>query len=314
MKKTNLLLAETLKGFAPISLDQLNATVALMERMETKYIIHGSELKSILQEIKDDFFVLTINGKSIFDYDNVYMDTKDYMFYYQHENKQDKRAKIRTRHYVDSSLGYFEFKQREWKVIRKFRYECGPDNTGKMTNESMSFYYGVYQSLYGDAPDHIIFPAVRNSYKRFTLCSKKNDERLTIDFDIELWDARNPEAKPVKLQNLVIIESKSNSNTCKSREILKSRGIEDASGCSKYCLGLYYHHLVNSRNTFKDAISTIEAIRKAKDRESYKTEKTLNKMTPIAMGASTTSASATHPTAPVSTPTDSSTDTWSQTA
>lgn len=293
MKKTNSLLAETLKGFAPISLDQLNATVALLERIDTKYIIHGSELKSILQEIKDDFFVLTIKGKSIFDYDNVYMDTKDYMFYYQHEHKQAKRTKIRTRHYVDSDLGYFEFKQKEGKLTRKFRYECGPTNTGKMTNESMSFYYGVYQSLYGDAPDHIVFPAIRNTYKRFTLCSKKNDERLTIDFDIELYDARNPENKPVKLQNLVIIESKSNADECKSHEVLKSHGIESASGCSKYCLGMYYHHLATTRESFKETISTIEAIKKAKDRESYKTEKTLNKMANIPQNNTDTSAAST---------------------
>lgn len=278
MKKTNVLLAEILKWFAPISLDQLNATVELLERVDTKYIIHGSELKSILQEIQDDFFVLTIKGKSIFDYDNVYMDTKDYMFYYQHENKLPKRSKVRTRHYIDSDLWYFEFKQKEGKITRKFRYECGPQNVAKMTNESLSFYYGVSQSLYGDVPDHIIFPAIRNNYKRFTLCSKKNDERLTIDFDIELYDARNPDSIPVKLLNLVIIESKSQSQTCKSHDILRAHGIDKASWCSKYCLGMYYHNLTNSRTSFKETIATVEAIRKAKDRESYKTEKTLNKM------------------------------------
>ena len=33
-----------------------------------------------------------------------------------------------------------------------------------------------------------IKPKLRTLYKRITLCSKKNDERITIDFDVKLQD------------------------------------------------------------------------------------------------------------------------------
>ncbi|MDR2640553.1 MAG: hypothetical protein LBC61_04500 [Candidatus Peribacteria bacterium] len=38
------------------------------------------------------------------------MDTNDYLFYNQHQNKLNSRVKVRTRFYVDSNLALFEFK------------------------------------------------------------------------------------------------------------------------------------------------------------------------------------------------------------
>jgi hypothetical protein len=36
-----------------------------------------------------------------------------------------------------------------------------------------------------------IFPSIETKYNRLTFCSKKNDERLTVDFNIALSDIRN---------------------------------------------------------------------------------------------------------------------------
>ncbi len=41
---TNQLLLNVLKDFAPISLDQLNATMSLMERIDKKYIVSLKDL------------------------------------------------------------------------------------------------------------------------------------------------------------------------------------------------------------------------------------------------------------------------------
>jgi hypothetical protein len=51
------------------------------------------------------------------------MDTDDYVFQMQHQAKEKSRTKVRTRLYVDSDLSFFEYKQRQKKVTRKFRYE-----------------------------------------------------------------------------------------------------------------------------------------------------------------------------------------------
>jgi len=60
----------------------------------------------------EDFSILEINGRKIFSYDNIYMDTKDYLFYKQHQEKKKTRTKVRTRYYVNSNLAFFEFKQK----------------------------------------------------------------------------------------------------------------------------------------------------------------------------------------------------------
>jgi hypothetical protein len=45
----------------------------------------------------------------------------------------------------------------------------------------MSFY---------DSKPYDITPSLKTHYKRLTLCSKDNSERVTIDFDVELKDIR----------------------------------------------------------------------------------------------------------------------------
>jgi len=77
---------------------------------------------------------------------------------------------------------------------------------------------------------------MKTKYNRLTLVSTTGEERLTIDFNISVKDLRNEKARDIKLENLVIIESKSLSDNCKSCEIIKSHGVERAGSCSKYSL------------------------------------------------------------------------------
>jgi hypothetical protein len=41
------------------------------------------------------------------------MDSEDYNFYNQHQNKDKSRTKIRTRLYKDSDMAFFEYKQNQ---------------------------------------------------------------------------------------------------------------------------------------------------------------------------------------------------------
>ena len=258
-------LFETLSGFAPISLEQLNSTVEFLDRIDVKYLVHISELPSIIAEMKERFYLLTIKDRSIFSYDNVYMDTKDLMFYNQHEAGSADRTKVRTRLYTDSDLAFVEYKQKVGKTIRKFRYQSEPKDHGKMTMESARYVEGIYHSLYNESLKQLLFPALHNNYQRCTLCSKNNDERVTIDFNIEFSNSRATDEEGKKmhsLDNLVIIESKSTNTSCFSHEVMAKHGCKPATGCSKYCLGLYYLGQVDSWNSFQESIDTIEAIKK----------------------------------------------------
>jgi hypothetical protein len=129
-----------LKAFSPISLSELNVQASFLDRIDTKYIMNEEEFEKILADLEDKFYLLEINGKSIFEYSSIYMDSENYDFYYQHQNKQNPRTKVRTRLYVESNIAFFEFKQKDTKVTRKFRYQFDPNEHGKMGQEATKFF------------------------------------------------------------------------------------------------------------------------------------------------------------------------------
>lgn len=251
-------LTHVLKQFSPISLDQLNSTMSLMERIDKKYILTMPQLDEMMDRLKDDYYVLTIKDISLFSYDNVYMDTEDYLLYYQHEYKDATRMKVRTRHYVDSSLGFLEVKHKDGNVTRKFRYQIPVEETQSMTSDAQEYYARIGESFDGEFVRKNLSPAIATRYQRITLCSKKNDERITIDLDISVKDMRDAKATRHHLPSFAIVESKSNNLECASHTILKAMGIAEAKGCSKYCLGVYYVGKAKTHDSFIDTITVIE--------------------------------------------------------
>lgn len=277
---TNFL--STLNDFSAINLDQLNASASFLDRIDRKFLLTQKQLEFILEDFDDSFFILDIAGKKIFSYDNVYMDTDAYKFYNDHQNKEKSRVKVRTRLYKDSDLSFFEFKQKQKWVTRKFRYEIPTSEHWIMTKESKWFYKWVYMSFYSEKAEKIS-PAIRTSYSRMTLVSKDSSERLTIDFNIKCKNLRkNTSEKPlswvlnpsqeqetnvdeIDLTNLVIVESKSMSKKCRSVDIIKSHWIKQAKSCSKYSLWVVYSGLVEKFSTFKKTIEEIKRIREELD-------------------------------------------------
>jgi len=248
-------------NFEKITLDELNQTSSYLKRIDRKFLVTASQLKEILKDVTKDFKVLEIAGKRIFSYDNVYMDTDDYLFYNQHQNRFNKRTKIRTRLYVDSDLAFFEFKQKENWVTQKYRYSFPIEEHGTMTKGKKRFYEGVWQAMYDWEKAPAITPAIRTKYKRITLVSKDGSERLTIDFSIKTENLRNQWQNEIDLKNLVIIESKTLNDSCKSIEIIKKHGIKQAHSCSKYSLWVIYSGLAEKYDTFKDTMEEIKNIR-----------------------------------------------------
>lgn len=253
-------LQNTLKVFAPISLTQLNASVSFLERIDTKYLVHVKELPKIIKELEKDYYVLNIKDLRMFNYDNVYMDSKDLAFYYAHERGDSVRVKVRTRNYTDSNLCFFEYKHKEGKVIRKFRYQEDPALHGGMDDEATFFFNSVYGSLMEGATKIEIMPMMKTTYKRFTLCSRFGDERLTIDLDLSFEDPNNPNGPRIELPHLAIIESKAGTDKSRSAKLMQKFDVKRASGCSKYCLGLIYLKKVTARSKFKDTIKRIEEL------------------------------------------------------
>ena len=250
-----------LVDFSSINLTELNATASFLKRIDRKYLITEKQLKGILNDLKSDFNVLEIDSKRIFSYDNIYMDTGDYHFYNQHQNKEKSRTKIRTRHYTDSNLAFFEYKQKEAWVTKKFRYQFPADEHGEMTKWKRRFFEWVWQSMYYGVKAPKISASIKTEYNRLTLVGKTWEERLTIDFNIKTTDLRKKNAKSICLKNLVIIESKSMSNSCFSAIIMKKHNIAQAKSCSKYSLWVVYSWLTEKWSTFKQTMKKIKQIR-----------------------------------------------------
>lgn len=255
-----LALKNKLFSFPSINLSELNAQASYLKRKDKKYLMTEKQLLKILNNLPKSYQVLDIDNKRIFSYDNVYMDTVDYMFYNQHENKEPQRTKVRTRLYEDSKLAFFEYKQKEAGITKKYRYEFPFLEHGTMTRGKKRFFDGVYQSNYGESAP-IIYPAIRTRYNRMTLVAKTGEERLTIDFNIRVQDVRNHKSKEKNLKNLVIVESKSLSEKCRSSKIMKKHGFKKANGCSKYSLGVVYSGLAKKWDTFAETLEKIKEIR-----------------------------------------------------
>ena len=250
-----------LQDFWTISLTELNASSSFLKRIDRKFLLNWKQFSEVLGDLKDDFKVLEIKGQKVFSYDNVYMDTEDYLFYNQHQEKKTSRTKIRTRYYVDSNLAFFEYKQKINWITSKYRYEFPSEEHGFMTKGKKRFFEWVWQSMYEGKKAPQIIPSIRTKYKRITLVSKDASERLTIDFDIRTLNLRDKKASEVNLKNLVIIESKSLSKNCNSCKLIQNHGFKKAKSCSKYSLWVVYSGLAKKYDTFKETIEQIKEIR-----------------------------------------------------
>jgi len=250
-----------LQNFSTLSLTELNAKASFLKRIDKKYLLNWKQFSDVLDDLKKDFQVLEIKWQKIFSYDNVYMDTEDYMFYNQHQNKEKNRTKIRTRYYVDSNLAFFEFKQKNDWITSKYRYEFPSEEHGFMTRGKKRFFEWVWQSTYNGEKAPKITPSIKTTYKRITLVNKDGSERLTIDFDIRTLDLRWENTSEVNLKNLVIIESKSLNKKCGSCKIMTKHNIKKAKSCSKYSLWVVYSWLAKKFDTFKETIKQIKEIR-----------------------------------------------------
>lgn len=249
-----------LNSFAPISLSALNADASFLDRVDVKYIMSEQEFDDVLTELQNNFYILNINWKSIFEYSSIYMDTEKYDFYFEHQNKSKPRSKIRTRKYMDSNITFFEYKQKAENVTRKFRFQFeNAEEHGKMWEEAVKFYKETYKSLYEKEAEDIT-PSLETKYNRITFCSKKNDERVTVDFWVILKDLRNPEKKDIHLNNLVILESKSSGKHGTSYKFMEKLWIRRSPTCSKYALWLAYHNTVKEYSTFEKTMKEIDKI------------------------------------------------------
>ena len=242
-------LKEQLEIFAPIDLKQMDR-VKLLRRSDTKYLISKKKVSDLLSSLAQDYFILEIDGNRIASYHTAYLDTPDKMYYKHHHQGRNKRHKVRFRTYVESCLSFLEVKLKDKGKTNKKRI------TSTQTN-SFDEAQKAFLSEWITEDIEQLSTSLENTFQRVTLVHKREQERVTIDFNVNFV----LENQTIPLANQVIIEikqSRVNRNSVISK-LLRSKLIRPLR-LSKYCIGCILMDDGLKYNRFKSKILKINQI------------------------------------------------------
>lgn len=248
----------TLADFHPTTLEDLNS-IKLLKRYDTKFIFHRNQLKPVIDYLSRDFKILEIENNRSFDYETLYYDTDDYLFYHQHHNRKLNRYKFRCRRYRQSDQCYFEvkFKNNRRKTFKsRLPLKNGSIHSG-LSEESIVF--AKERMTIGDCRilDRIA-PKLKVEYNRITFAKHSDKERLTIDTDLTYID-RN--SNRVRIDNLIIAELKSERVSLNAELYRHLKGLRIFPATfSKYCMGIAMTEQNVKRNRFKKKLLKLKRI------------------------------------------------------
>ena len=242
-------LNKQLKSFAPINLKQMDR-VKLLRRTDTKYLISKKRVSDLLSFLVQDYFILEIDGNRIASYHTAYLDTSEKTYYKHHHQGRNKRHKVRFRNYLESGLSFLEVKLKDKGKTNKKRIMSIQKNSLDVTQKSF---------LKEWIPDDLeqLQTSLENTFQRVTLVHKIEQERVTIDFNLNFV----LENQTIPIAEQVIIEikqSRVNRNSVISK-LLRSKLIRPFR-LSKYCIGCILMDDGLKYNRFKSKLLKINQI------------------------------------------------------
>ena len=240
-----------LSEFNSISLKDLDK-VQLLNRKDTKFVFSQNKLLQLLDRLKPFYWILEIEGKRTFIYDNTYFDTDEFFFYTQHHNECRKRFKVRHRKYCETNDQYFEIKIKDNKnrtIKKRLKINDGNGHFGEEEKRLISETIGL-------SPQHLI-PKLNIQFSRITLADKSFSERLTIDTNLSVLNGTGSKM----FDQLVISEIKQKKYNPKSNfiRILLNLKIPEMR-FSKYCMGMLHVNRGIKYNRFKPKLLQINKI------------------------------------------------------
>lgn len=250
MRMENTKLENALAAMTAVGLSGLDA-VKLMSRVDSKYIFHASLLPAILNEVRDDYQILEIDGKRQFQYDSVYLDSPDFDFYKDHHRGKPNRTKMRYRHYVDTGSIYFEVKKKiKGARTDKFRIKV-PEISQKLSSETKAMIERLGLKSEGLELKYWV------CYQRITLASAALEERVTIDLGLTISDENNKQV----FDDLVIVEVKQGKRTRTSPMVadLRKNSIRECR-LSKYTVAVAKLGQPIKANAFKEKLLKLQKI------------------------------------------------------
>jgi hypothetical protein len=241
---------QIIQQFNPISLKEMDG-VALMNRIDTKFVVSLDQLLSILEEVKSIYRILEVNDVRFSHYETLYYDTDDFHFYTRHHNGKMNRWKIRKRSYVDSQLNFLELKFKTNRG-RTQKQRTGIPEIGVDLNGDEEMFIGRKSGI-----DLHLSPQLKNNFTRLTLVEPSLPERITIDLELSFeWNEISR-----KLKQIVIVEVKQENRNRLSPfvQALKKRHVREVS-ISKYCIGVAMLVPFVKKNNFKGKLIKINKL------------------------------------------------------
>ncbi|RIK41560.1 MAG: VTC domain-containing protein [Chloroflexi bacterium] len=236
------LISAAVEQFDPINLQEMDA-VALLNRVDVKYILTPAQLLEALAPLQTSYRVLAVDKVRLNRYQTLYLDTPEFSLYRAHHNGSQNRYKVRFRTYVDSSLTFFEVKWKSNKgrtLKSRLRVTQPQPQLDSVLDEFLATVLPTATPT--------LEAKLWNSFIRITLVNTTRIERLTIDFALQFDGGGKTTLAP----NLVIAEVKQNGFSRRSEFIHRMHTVRAVQmSFSKYCIGaaLHYPHL--KWNNFK---------------------------------------------------------------
>ena len=242
-----------LSAFESIGLEEVSKA-SLMRRRDKKYLFSVRDLPALLEMVRDHYRVLDIDGHRAQYYHTCYFDTDGREMYHKHHRGLANRHKVRIRRYGVSDLHFLEVKRKNAKgVTTKKRVRTdGMDHSLLLKEEKFLLSTSPYS---GDG----ILPAMENKFRRITLVSHSQGERVTLDYD--LCFAGSKEGDELELPGIAIGEIKYEGILAGSRmhKAMRSRQISP-SRFSKYAIGMALLHSDLKQNRFKTRVRKVQQI------------------------------------------------------
>jgi VTC domain len=241
-----------LGSFVPVGLEEMD-NVRLMDRIDTKYVFSANKVPDLLRLMTEDYRILEINGHRIFDYETIYLDTPDYLFYNQHITGRIDRNKVRYRKYNSTGITYLEIKKKT-KKNRTIKWRIKNILSERICDEEAREFLEKHLPFNADT----LNPVISNKFKRITLVGTSIRERITLDLDLSFSGTNGHKAD---IPNIAIAELKSEDAATKSpfSAIAKSLSIY-SSGFSKYCIGTAILYDLLRKNAIKPVLLLINKI------------------------------------------------------
>ncbi len=227
--------------FRPITVAEMEHA-SLQDRQEAKYLLTAEQAWDLISHLPDSYQVFEVDGKRVQTYSTTYYDSPHFNLYLEHHNGKKPRYKVRTRSYVGSDLNFLEVKEKK-NTGRTVKHRLQTD--GLLTRLGADIRGFLTDSLPCDPSQ--FQPVLVNDYRRITLVSSTDPERITLDIDLTFTCGESG----VTLPRIVVAELKRSSAHLHTPayDYLTTMRVKPK-GFSKYCIGisLLYGNLVKCNN------------------------------------------------------------------